>query len=74
MKLYMMIVSSYPSIAVGMAPPIVGKSGKYSFGKTGETDIECFGIMKNDEPELYHYLTNKFNIPDSDTGFIEVEL
>lgn len=69
MKLYMMIVRSYPSIAICVGPPKKGAVGYYI-----ESKINGFGIRESNEPELFNYLTNKFNIPDSDKGFIEVDL
>lgn len=39
-----------------------------------ENKVNAFGIRRSKEPDLFNYLTNTFNIPDSDKGFIEVEL
>lgn len=69
MKLYMMIVRSYPSIVICDGPPKKDAVGYYF-----ESKINGFGIRESNEPELFNYLTYKFNIPDSDKGFIEVDL
>ena len=65
-----MIVRSYPSIAICDEPPVENGYGRYFF----ENKVNAFGIRRSKEPDLFNYLTNTFNIPDSDKGFIEVEL
>ena len=70
MKIYMVIVRSYPSIAICDEPPVENGYGRYFF----ENKANAFGIRRSKEPDLFNYLTKTFNIPDSDKGFIEVEL
>ena len=70
MKLYMMIVVYYPSVAICDEPPIKRGNAGYYF----EDMANAFAIRKSEEPDLFNYLTNKFNIPDSDKGFIEIDL
>ena len=70
MKIYMMIIRSYPSIAICDEPPVEKGYGSYYF----ENKVSAFGIRRSKEPDLFNYLTKTFNIPDSDKGFIEVEL
>jgi len=70
MKIYMMIIGNYPSIALCDKPPVKNCYARYCF----KSKVNAFGIIKSKEPDLFNYLTNTFNIPDSDKGFIEVEL
>ena len=70
MKIYMMIIGSYPSIALCDKPPVKKGFAGYFF----ENKANAFGIRRSEEPDLFNYLTKTFNIPDSDKGFIEVEL
>ena len=70
MKIYMMIIRSYPSIALCDKPPVKKGFVGYYF----EDKIKAFGIRRSEEPDLFNYLTKTFNIPDSDKGFIEVEI
>ena len=71
MKIYMMIIGSYPSVALCDEPPVEKGYGRYFFF---ENKVNAFGIRRSKEPDLFNYLTKTFNIPDSDKGFIEVEI